>query len=115
MRSSDGARAGIAGVATVTGFRPCQVVGRTWMDLVGGSGSGRIAIVADSEAVQGPLTIFLGGSNMVEPAADGWPPRTRGASVSRCSIDARATVPIVLAAGAYLPAEHLSCGARQCA
>ncbi len=76
MRSSDGARAGIAGIAAVTGFRPCQVVARTWMDLLGGSASGRIAIVADSEAAQGPLTIFLGGSNQVEPAADGWPPRT---------------------------------------
>jgi hypothetical protein len=33
-------------------------------------------MAADAEWVQGPVTLYLGGSSAAEPAPVGWPPRT---------------------------------------
>ena len=64
------------GIAVVTGFRPCQTVGSTWVDLAVALARDAWRIVADSEAAHGPLTIFLGGSTGRCPQPEGWPPRT---------------------------------------
>jgi len=69
-------RANIAGLAVITGFRPCLTVGADWTDLAGGFPSGRMAFVADTDAAHGPLVLFLGGSNAVQPHPDAWPDRT---------------------------------------
>ncbi|MEP7307115.1 MAG: hypothetical protein ABJA98_16505 [Acidobacteriota bacterium] len=76
MRLPGDDRAKITGLAVVTGSRPCQTVGADWIDLAGGFPSGRMALAADTDAAHGPLVLFLGGSNAVEPHPDAWPART---------------------------------------
>jgi hypothetical protein len=79
VRLPGGGRARVSGISAITGEQPCQIVGNTWVDVAKNSADGRIALVADSETVYGPLTIFLGGATAVMPKPDGWPPRaTRG-------------------------------------
>jgi hypothetical protein len=66
----------IGGVATIVGTRRCQPIGGAWVDLSDAGTHGRIAMVADSEAARGPITIYLGGATAAQPAPDNWPPRT---------------------------------------
>ena len=66
----------VGGVAMIVATRRCQVIGTTWVDLAGAGAQGRIAMVAESEAARGPLTVYLGGPMAAQPVPDGWPPRT---------------------------------------
>ena len=66
----------IGGVATIVATRRCQVIGTAWVDLAGAGAQGRIAMVAESEAARGPMTIYLGGAMAAQPVPDGWPART---------------------------------------
>jgi hypothetical protein len=66
----------IGGVASIVAARRCQVVSTAWVDLGAAGAQGRIAMIAESEAARGPMTIYLGGATAAQPLPDGWPPRT---------------------------------------
>jgi hypothetical protein len=63
----------LEGIAAITGRRLCQNVGGSFTDFNGVSD--RIAVSADSEAVRGPVVIYLGGRSAGAPGPDGWSPR----------------------------------------
>jgi hypothetical protein len=66
----------IAGVAAITGTRPCVAVGGEWSDVSPTLMQGRIAVSAASEADDGPVVMYLGRSSRAEPRPDGWPAPT---------------------------------------
>ena len=78
-RARDESEKTVAGLAEITGTRPCQVIVDQWVDLGGIGAAGRIAMSGDSESAYGPIVLYLGGPAAGEPRPDGWSLRaTRG-------------------------------------
>jgi hypothetical protein len=64
----------LAGLAVITGTRPCADVGANWGPLP--PTSGRVALSADAETTVGPVVMYFGGDGVAGPGPDRWPSRT---------------------------------------
>jgi hypothetical protein len=108
-RRRDGGITRYDGLAVLTGVRPCRRVEDGWVDISEMSKSGRLTLVAASEAARGPVFLYLGGSTLVDPVPEGWSTRAlRG--FNRRVFDQRTERPLPRlladASSLGLPGEH---------
>jgi hypothetical protein len=74
-RRRDRAQEQISGLARITERGACYAIGNDWAAIGQVSASGRIAVVAASDAAVGPVELRFGGPSIATPSPDGWSPR----------------------------------------
>ena len=71
-RRPDGTWEGIGGLEAIAGRKPCHLMQSDWVDVSDVAATGRIAVVAESEASFGPVVVLLAGSKPPGLVPEGW-------------------------------------------
>lgn len=73
VQLADGLAPAVTGIAEVVTVLPCDVTSATWQTSGAAIGATSLAIVAESEAVRGPIVLYTGGPTAIEVTTIGWP------------------------------------------
>jgi hypothetical protein len=99
----------ISGLEMIVGRRPCRLMQREWVDVSDVAAAGRIAVIAQSDASFGPVSLLLAGATSPVLVPESWSRRMiRGFSVSIFTRRIPAETERLLTEGRTLgvPADH---------